>query len=338
METNRPLVSIVMPTFNNAATIARAVESVIAQTYSRWELIVVDDGCVDDTPSVVRRYATTLGDQLRYARQPHGGASAARNLGSDLARGRFLAFLDADDEFLPRKLDRQVELFHRWPQLGMVFSDYAEMRVSGQIVQRALAERWGHRPPVPGGPIARELYVCDARLPDQMASRYLVSTITAMLDRTRIGGRLRFDIKQTYSEEWLFFLDVASRCRVGYVDEPLAVHHHRRGSVSRTCTMHNTRQQLRALRRIWRRYAPVATASRKELAGKLARCHRQFGFDSLRTGSRATAARHFAMALRYERGSSSLVDAVRALAACVRPRAEKRDGEATSVARREPVG
>jgi len=105
---NYPLVSVVIPSYNRAATIGKAIESVLAQTFADFELIIVDDGSSDGAQldSVLRRFGDP---RLRLVRHPvNRGVSAARNTGIDGARGRFVAFLDSDDFWLPAKLEKQV--------------------------------------------------------------------------------------------------------------------------------------------------------------------------------------------------------------------------------------
>ncbi len=92
-------VSVILPAYNAAAHLPDAIDSVLRQTFADFELIVVDDGSHDDTAAVARRYP-----QVRYVHQANAGVSAARNLGASMARGRFLAFLDADDCWRPAKL------------------------------------------------------------------------------------------------------------------------------------------------------------------------------------------------------------------------------------------
>jgi glycosyltransferase involved in cell wall biosynthesis len=96
-----PYFSVVIPTYNRAGVVGRAIESCLAQTFTDFEVIVVDDGSADDTQTRVLAYRDA---RVIYVRQENAGASAARNLGAELSRGRFLAFLDSDDEFLPGKL------------------------------------------------------------------------------------------------------------------------------------------------------------------------------------------------------------------------------------------
>ncbi len=109
-----PLVSVVMPAYNVAWCVGRAVDSVLAQDYRRRELIVVNDGSTDATRGLLDAY----GDALTLIDQDNRGMSAARNAGIRRARGEYVAFLDADDRWLPQKLSRQVELMESRPELG----------------------------------------------------------------------------------------------------------------------------------------------------------------------------------------------------------------------------
>jgi glycosyltransferase involved in cell wall biosynthesis len=98
-----PFFSIVLCTYNRAPLLPRALRSVLAQTEHDWELIVVDDGSTDETPSVVQNYAAADG-RIRYTRHDNVGLARSRNVGLGLARGLFVTFLDSDDEYLPGHL------------------------------------------------------------------------------------------------------------------------------------------------------------------------------------------------------------------------------------------
>ena len=97
-----------------------AIDSVLAQTYGNYEIIIVNDGSTDDTEAIARSYGKTI----RYVYQENQGVSAARNRGLYLARGELIAFLDADDLFLPHKLTRQVAVFDDFPEIGIVNSGF----------------------------------------------------------------------------------------------------------------------------------------------------------------------------------------------------------------------
>jgi glycosyltransferase involved in cell wall biosynthesis len=113
----RPLVSAIIPACNAARFIGDALSSVRAQSYAPVECIVVDDGSTDDTAAIVERF----GGGVRLERRANGGVASARNHGTRCAQGELLAFLDADDLWLPDKLERQVELFRRTPGLGLAY-------------------------------------------------------------------------------------------------------------------------------------------------------------------------------------------------------------------------
>src|SRR5262245_43212492 len=102
-----PTISTIIPAYRAAHTIARALASVLGQTYPSNEILVVDDGSPDDIAGAVRPY----GERVTLLRKPNGGAASARNLGLDRARGDLVAFLDADDYWEPHKLERQQSLF-----------------------------------------------------------------------------------------------------------------------------------------------------------------------------------------------------------------------------------
>jgi glycosyltransferase involved in cell wall biosynthesis len=138
------LVSVVINVYNGVPYIAEAIESVLAQTYEPVELIVVDDGSDDGTAELVQSY----GSALRYAHQPQTGIGAARNHGVELVQGSFLAFLDADDRFVPDKLARQMEALAADPELDMVFGHMSEF-VSPELPPEVAARL---RPPVQDAP------------------------------------------------------------------------------------------------------------------------------------------------------------------------------------------
>ncbi len=115
------LVSIIMPVYNGETTIGESISSVLAQSYECWELIIVDDCSTDDTRSVIGRYNDS---RIHYHIQAeNAGVAQARNRGIELAKGRFIAFLDSDDLWLPEKLTRQIA-FMRENHYGFTYTEY----------------------------------------------------------------------------------------------------------------------------------------------------------------------------------------------------------------------
>jgi glycosyltransferase involved in cell wall biosynthesis len=114
-----PLISVILPVFDGARFVGRALDSVFAQTHRDFEVIAIDDGSTDRT----REILDAAGDAIRVCSQPNRGAYAARNLGLRLARGELVAFLDADDAWHPRRLESQLRLIDGRPEVGLVFGD-----------------------------------------------------------------------------------------------------------------------------------------------------------------------------------------------------------------------
>jgi len=125
------LVSIVIPAWNAARSLPRAIDSVLAQTWARREIIVVDDGSTDNSLALLAGY----GDQVRVVSQANGGPAAARNRGLRETQGQYVAFLDADDHWLPEKLERQVALINARPDLGFCSTATAVVDMQGEPVR-----------------------------------------------------------------------------------------------------------------------------------------------------------------------------------------------------------
>src|ERR1700733_15378431 len=104
-----PKVSVIVPTWNRVSLLGTAIESVLAQTFRDLEVVIVDDGSVDATESLVRRHQQT-DERIRYVRQEHRGISAAMNAGIRESRGRYIARLDSDDQWLPDLLETEVAI------------------------------------------------------------------------------------------------------------------------------------------------------------------------------------------------------------------------------------
>jgi glycosyltransferase involved in cell wall biosynthesis len=128
---NTPLVSVVIPSYNCAKYVGEAIESVFNQTYSNYEIIVIDDGSTDNTREVLEKYH----DRVHYVYQKNQGVSVARNHGIELAQGEFVAFLDADDYFFPDKLEAQMAIFEAKPHAGIVHSGWRRVNSEGEFIQ-----------------------------------------------------------------------------------------------------------------------------------------------------------------------------------------------------------
>jgi glycosyltransferase involved in cell wall biosynthesis len=137
--TNPHRVSVVIPAYNAARFLPEAIDSVLQQTHPVHEIIVVDDGSTDNTEHVV----AALGSHVTYIHQPNGGVSAARNRGIKSASSDIIAFLDADDRWLPEKTARQLKIFADNPHAGLVATDRTDIDAHGQILLDSLFKKQG---------------------------------------------------------------------------------------------------------------------------------------------------------------------------------------------------
>lgn len=122
-----PTVSVVIPTYNRAHLLKRAIQSVLNQTYQDFELIIVNDGSTDETEEVIKTFAD---DRISYIRHDKNrGMSIALNSGLERARGEFIAFQDSDDEWIPNKLERQMEVFKNLPEhFGVIYTSFVHIK------------------------------------------------------------------------------------------------------------------------------------------------------------------------------------------------------------------
>ncbi|MGQ0543113.1 MAG: glycosyltransferase family 2 protein [Blastocatellia bacterium] len=196
-------VSIVIPTYNYARFIAEAIDSVLAQTYPISEIIVVDDGSTDGTEDVVRRF----GERVRYIKQKNAGVCAARNNGVEKSSGELIAFLDADDTWLPEKIEKQVEKFTGNKEIGLVHCGMREFDSgTGETIMLRLegGEGW----------LAEDMVLWEKPVVNVSGSIIVVSR-KAFYD---VG---RFDTELKVGEDWDFCYRVAKLYKVGFVPEAL---------------------------------------------------------------------------------------------------------------------
>ncbi|HET7558455.1 MAG TPA: glycosyltransferase [Limnochordia bacterium] len=128
-----PLVSIVLPVYNQASLLGGAVQSVLAQTYRHFELIVLDDGSTDNPRRVVQTFADA---RIRFVSRPHQGLPRTLNAGWALAEGEYLTWTSADNELLPTMLEELVAVLERDPEAGAVYADYVQIDAAGRTLRR----------------------------------------------------------------------------------------------------------------------------------------------------------------------------------------------------------
>ena len=205
-----PSVSVVMPAYNAERWIARAVKSVLSQTLSQWELIVINDGSTDGTEDVVRGFDDP---RIRVISQKNGGAAHARNVGIRNASGRYIALLDADDWYERRHLERTVAFLDEHPECSLVGTNYHFVNYKGQTTVGCKPKEIRGQPG-------------DGPIPDYfratMRNRCYPITCCAVFRRELVPELGDFDASLPSDEDHDFWTRWAMRSRFGYIDEPLS--------------------------------------------------------------------------------------------------------------------
>jgi glycosyltransferase involved in cell wall biosynthesis len=201
-------VTVVMPSYDAAAFVGEAVESVLAQTIADWELIVVDDGSTDGTPEIVAGYDDS---RVRLLPIEHSGLPAvARNRGLALSESRYVAFLDADDVWLPDKLARQLEVLDSRPEVGLVHTGFEQLRDTGVL-----------EPYVP----PPELSASGPQFERLAVGNYIAnSSVLLRRDLLARHGSFDEDARLRGTEDFELWLRLSPHTTFAYVDEPLVVY------------------------------------------------------------------------------------------------------------------
>lgn len=210
-----PQVSVVIPVYNREKFLKRAIDSVLAQTFDDFEIIVVDDGSTDGTPELLQCYK----DQIITIRQENAGAAAARNAGIAAARGEFLAFLDSDDEWRADKLFAQIEYCKTHPHFALVYTDMVEVVDDVQV----------HESYLRSGAYRR---VGEGNLYRSLLEENFIFTPTVLLRRKvaiELGG---FDTDLKICEDRDLWLRVAQVYPIGFLDRPLTVRYRHGGNLT----------------------------------------------------------------------------------------------------------
>lgn len=186
MSEKQPLVSVITPAYNAARFISEAIESVLAQTYTNWEMIIVDDCSTDNTIEIVQSYVEKDERIKLYQLKQNSGSGVARNRAMDESQGRFIAFLDSDDLWLPEKLTRQI-YFMLDNGIAFSFTKYVRMLEDGTITNAITA-----------APATVEY--------DDLMKHCVIGCLTVMLDRKKIGEQRMLEIRTR--QDYAFWLSL----------------------------------------------------------------------------------------------------------------------------------
>lgn len=206
MSIDTPLVSVIMPAYNQEDFIQSSIESVLSQTYSNWELVVINDGSTDRTKEVVESFSD---QRIILINQENQGVSKTRNNGLAASKGELIAFLDADDLWLPKKLEKQVQQFQTLGEnVGFIHAYYTEFDNRGEYSPKPFKHLKGLNI---DGDVKRSIVIHD-----------FVATLTVMIKREVLESIGDFDTTLSGPEDWDLWIRIAQKYQFGFIAEPLA--------------------------------------------------------------------------------------------------------------------
>ncbi|MDR7666384.1 glycosyltransferase [Methanosarcina sp. Z-7115] len=203
MNERNPGVSVVIPTYNRAHLISRAIQSVLDQTYQDLEIIVVDDGSIDNTGEIIKSFQDTKLKYIRYNKNK--GASAARNTGIKAAKGKYIAFQDSDDEWFPDKLERQMEVFgDAPPEVGVVYSGFYRIEADKKIYFPS--DRFTQK---------------EGNIHNELLKGNFVGTPTVLIKKECFENTKYFDENLPALEDWELWIEISKHYFFKYINKPL---------------------------------------------------------------------------------------------------------------------
>ena len=281
MANKKPLVSIVMPTYNCAAYLPESIESILAQTYDAYEIVVIDDGSSDNTKLVLEPYS----EKIRYIDLGRNeGLPTARNLGIQSAKGEYVAFLDADDIWMPEKLKMSIDQFLKNPDAGMVYSKHINIDSKSQFLEGKI------RRTLPSGNIFLQLF---------FEQNFIICS-SVVVRKEVFNKTALFDFELENCQDWDMWLRIAFYYKAIGIDVPLVKYRHSSKSLSK-----NRDNVLKYQKVIIDKIYTMFKDSDNGISGKmykkrLAAHYAKIGRHYMRTGDKAAAREHFRLSLKMD--------------------------------------
>jgi glycosyltransferase involved in cell wall biosynthesis len=272
-----PRLSVIIPVYNGAATIERVLNSVFAQTYGDFEIVVVDDGSTDETAAILERFSS----RVAIVRQPNIGFCAARNAAIAKSTGEYLALLDADDFWAPTKLEKAIAILDKSPQVVLVYTDVLNQDAAGRDL----------------GTSPVDAATAHAPTMDEMLSRlWPIMPSTVVMRRTAYEQCGRF--AEGFSEDLDFWIRIREQGEFSYSPEKLT--RFTVGPLYPKVLRRDSRGEL-FVRSIRARYGNRASGVLQSYTQHKVRILRNTGLAELKKGNRAAARQCLIRSLSYDR-------------------------------------
>ncbi|MBN1870656.1 MAG: glycosyltransferase family 2 protein, partial [Candidatus Omnitrophica bacterium] len=277
-------ISVIIAAYNNASYLKEAINSVLNQTYKDFEVIVVDDGSTDNTRALVESMQSVHPGMIQYIYQQNQGPAPARNAGIRAAQGKYIAFLDADDIWLPDKLARQMECFQRDPETGFVYCDNIFVDENNSAIDNYV----------------RKIRLVEGDILLELFKDFFIITSGVILKKECVEKIGLFNEKLLVGEDYEYFLRLAGRYKAGVVKEKLFRRRVHANSLSRQDYLLDAKNELLILSLYSRDNLSYYSQHKKSIKNRLAEINFSLAYRLLENGRNILAFYYLFVSLTYK--------------------------------------
>ncbi|UTA47371.1 glycosyltransferase [Simiduia sp. 21SJ11W-1] len=242
-----PLVSVIVPAYNAEKYIVETLDSIVAQKYSNWECIVVDDGSTDNTLRLVKEYGD---DRFVSLTQPNsGGPARPRNVGIEAARGEYVFIFDSDDIMLPGKIQKTLAALQKYPKAGLFFSNFQEIDEDGSVIKsdflKGEFDYFHEKVKFKNEPV----FIDDALLFDCLVRNNFIGTSSVCIRHELLDQGFRFDEELKNSDDRLMWFNLSKHHGAVFYPKPLHQYRKRGSSISGKGFLGRAESKIKALKK-----------------------------------------------------------------------------------------
>ena len=281
MTDSSSLVSVILPTYNCAHFLSESVGSILLQTYNPYEVIVVDDGSTDNTKEVLNPFM----HRIKYIKlEQNKGLPAARNIGIQSAQGKYIAFIDADDLWLPEKLQTDIEYFGKHPDISMIYSKHMNIDDKGRVLDGCTKKR------LPSGNIFIQLF----------SEQNFIIPSSVVVQKEVFETTGLFDEQLFNCQDWDMWLRIAFYFKVAGINKQLVKYRHNPHSLSKNRN-NVLKYQKQVIDKTYNTFKDRACGINEKLYKKRLASHfAKVGRYYLRIGNKSLANENFRLSLKYD--------------------------------------
>jgi glycosyltransferase involved in cell wall biosynthesis len=275
-------VDVIIPT-HNCIYISEAIESVLHQTHRYTHITIVDDGSTDDTKNIIAEFVDTFPGRISYHYQKQKGPAAARNTGIQKSKNEYIAFLDADDRWLPKKIEKQLALFNLNSEIGFVYCDNYFMDQDGKIINNYV----------------RKVKLLEGNILLDFFMDFFLITSAIILKRSCLKQSGIFNENLEVGEDFEFFLRLAKYFNAGVVKEKLFKRRVWKGSLSKQDFEKNKIVDIETLKKFISGHPTFYKKHRRVIKKRISDMYFKFGYALRKHGNKVKALIKIVSSLKY---------------------------------------